>query len=182
MFKKFIDGLIFGCGFTISFIALWLIASLAIMPMIARNYTHHDENKTLEKNTSAPVVTVPEAKDPVEVGKPFHELSIEEQIQKSSVIALARYEKAEDGKMRAIIKEFLKKDADVVFHYNIGDEYQHSSYYPNVDRHYGDGVVIFFVGSPASMKYSTTYRGNRISGLADLPIELFREKCQASNA
>ena len=182
MFKKFIEGLAFGCGFSISFIALWFVAAFTITPMLASYFTQHAEKQILEKDAGAPAAIRPEIKNFHEEGKPFHEMSLEEQIQKASVIALARYEKADDGKMKAMIKEFLKKDPDVTVHYNIGDEYPNSSYYPSEDKKYGDGVVIFFVGSPASMRMSVSYSGDRIGGLADLPIELFKKKCKAPGA
>jgi hypothetical protein len=182
MFKKFIEGLVFGCGFSISFVALSLVATFAIAPMLTSNLSQHAENQILEKGANTYSGISPETKVLPEDGKQFHELSVEEQIQKASVIALARFEKADDGKMKAIIKEFLKKDPNVVIHYNIGDEYPSWSYYPSDNNNRGDGAVIFFVGSPATMQMSVGYTGDRISGLADLPVELFKKKCKAPNA
>ena len=118
----------------------------------------------------------------IESGKQFHELGIDEQIKKASVIALARYERASDGQMKAIVKEFPKKEPDVQLYYSVGDEYRPSSYYPREKTHYGDGVVIFFAGSPATMRMSMTYSGDRIHGLGDIPIELFRKKCREPGA
>lgn len=115
-------------------------------------------------------------------GKPFHELSLDDQIKQASVIAIAKYEKSSDGKMKAILKEFLKKEPGTTIYYNIGDEYPGSSYYPKENTMYGDGVIIFFTGSPATMKMSMTYSGDRIRGLGDIPIELFRKKCNDKNA
>jgi len=179
MFRKFIEGLVFGCGFSISFIALWFVAAFAITPTLTSYFSQHAEKEILGKDANTQSEILPETNMD---GKQFHELSVEEQIQKASVIALARYEKADDGKMKAIIKEFLKKDPGVIVHYNIGDEYPSWSYYPSDNNNRGDGAVIFFVGSPASMHLSVGYTGDRISGLADLPIELFRKKCKAPNA
>src|SRR5688572_25529893 len=110
----------------------------------------------------------------------FHELPLEEQIRAASVIALVRYEPASGGKVKAVIKEFLKKDPGVELHYNIGDEYAHASHYAGGGSDHGDGVIVFFVGSPAEMRMSTTYSGDRIRGLGDIPLELFREKCTAT--
>jgi hypothetical protein len=182
MFKKFFEGLVFGCGFSISFIVLWIVAALTITPMLATYFTKHLDYPIDEKKSEASVASPPMPREFREEGKPFHELSVEEQIEKSSVIALARYERSDDGKMKAIIREFLKKSPEVTAYYKIGDEYPNSSYYPDVSKSYGDGVVIFFVGSPATMKMSMSYSGDRITGLADLPIELFRKKCAAPHA
>lgn len=63
---------------------------------------------------SSPVIpTAPSSSATVEQSNPgvqFHELSLEEQIKKASVIALARHERWPDGKQKTIIKEFLKKE------------------------------------------------------------------------
>lgn len=111
---------------------------------------------------------------------PFHELELSEQIKQSSVIALLKYEQATDGKRHAVIKEFLKKSPGTEIYYAVGDEYKHSSYYPNAGTNYGDGLVIFFVGSPAQMRLSMSFEGDRIRGLGDLPVNLLREKCNES--
>jgi hypothetical protein len=47
---------------------------------------------------------------------------------------------------------------------------------------YGDGVVIFFTGSPASMSMSMSFSGDRIHGLGDIPLQLFKQKCEEPSA
>ena len=84
--------------------------------------------------------------------------------------------------MRAIIKEFLKKESNTTIYYDIGDEYPSSSYYPREGTRYGDGVIIFFTVSPATMRMSMSFSGDRIHSLGDIPIELFKEKCNDPNA
>jgi len=181
MLKKFTDGLVFGSGFAISFVAIWFIATYTLYPMLISSVTKSANQQLSQKGFSNPSEqTAPDTQR--KLSKPFHEMSPEEQIKNASVIALAKFEKSSDGKMRAVIKEFLKKDLGVVIYYNIGDEYPSSSYYPNENRGYGDGVVIFFTGSPASMGMSVTYTGDRISGLSDIPIELFKQKCKEPDA
>ena len=182
MLKKFIDGLIFGCGFSIAFIVIWFIASLVITPIITRNVIQEADKTVANINSDSQEILPKNDSVKPSNEKQFYEVPLEEQISKSSVIALAKFEKTADGKMKAIIKEFLKKDSNTVIHYAIGDEYLRGSYYPSANSNQGDGLVIFFVGSPASMQLSVSYTGNRITGLADLPIELFRKKCQAPNA
>ena len=178
MFKKFSEGLVFGLGFGISFILIWYISAYLIYPM----FVDSQIQKTISKmeSTAPPHASISHQsfKKPV---KQFHELSLDEQIKQASVIAIAKYEKSADGKMKAIIKEFLKKEPGTTIYYNIGDEYPGSSYYPKEKTIYGDGVVIFFTGSPATMKMSMTYSGDRIRGLGDIPIELFRNKCKDEN-
>ena len=181
MLKKFIDGLVFGSGFAISFLAIWFIGTYTLTPMLISSVTKSANQKLSQEGFNIPSEqTAPTIEQ--QPSKPFHELGVDEQIKNASVIALARFEKSSDGKMRAVIKEFLKKNPGVEIYYNIGDEYPSASYYPNKDRGYGDGVVIFFTGSPANMAMSVTYTGDRISGLSDIPIELFKQKCEKPNA
>jgi hypothetical protein len=68
------------------------------------------------------------------------------------------------------------------FYYEIGDEFPGSSFYPEGRTNYGDGLVIFFTGSPAMMRLSMTYSGDRIRSLGDLPLKLLREKCKEADA
>jgi hypothetical protein len=183
MFKKFTEGLVFGGGFGISFILLWYIAAYLIYPIFVTPHIQDSVSKQiseLESQMSPSMSSRYEMPDKPRIQ--FHELSLEEQIKTASVIAIAKYEKSSDGKMKAIIKEFLKKEPGATIYYNIGDEYPGSSYYPKENTMYGDGVVIFFTGSPASMRMSMSYSGNRIHSLGDIPIELFKKKCEEPNA
>lgn len=175
--KKFIDGVVFGFGFGVAFV---LVAYLGFVTLFIPK---------LESLAGAAVVSIG-GKDKYEpsgssapknesVSKlPFHELGIEDQIKYSSVIAVAKFQPESDGRMKAVISEILKFDKEAEFHYAIGDEYRHSSYYPKEGESRGDGVVIFFVGSPADMRLAMSFHGDRIGGLGDMPMELFREKCK----
>jgi hypothetical protein len=175
MLKKFADGLVFGAGFGISLAVVWLIATAVLLPHAATS--HMSPPPTSVTTTSEGDGETREM--PTEL---FHELPIEEQIKASSVIALASYEPAEDGRMKAVLKEFLKKDADVTFYYELGDEYRPSSYYPKPNTSYGDGIVIFFEGSPAMMRRAMSYSGDRIMSLGDMPMKLLRNKCSKESA
>ena len=178
MLKKFTDGLIFGGGFAISFIVIWYFAAYFIYPIFIGSQIERATTKQLSEYSTESHQPIPPSSNEISSPRvPFYELDLEEQIKQASVIALARYEPATDGKMKAIIKEFLKKEPKAIIYYNIGDEYPTSSYYPKADTNYGDGIIMFFTGSPAMMKYSTTYHGDRIGGLGDLPVELLRKKC-----
>lgn len=183
MLKKFTEGLIFGGGFAISFVVVWYVAAYLITPMFLETKF---EEETTRKLSGLGVSAAPSSPAATEATGaptvPFHELGLEDQIKTASVIALARYERGPDGKMKAVIKEFLKKDPGVTIYYNIGDDYPSASYVPKANTSYGDGVVIFFVGSPAMMRMSMSYSGDRIHGLGDLPVELLRNKCKQPGA
>jgi hypothetical protein len=167
--KRFLDGLVFGTGFALAFVVIaWLAVSLFV-PMAFRSsgspVATNGEGATLASQSQQPVPQ-------------FYELPVEEQIKRASVIGLARYEPSSDGKKRAVFREFLKKDPNTTIYYDIGDEYPSASYYPNDGTAYGDGVIVFFVGSPANMTMSMSYAGDRIHSLGDIPLELFRKKCE----
>ena len=179
MFKKFSEGFVFGLGFGISFILIWYISAFFLFPKLVGSQLE----KTISKIESRVDHHVPDSADSIaKQYRQFDELSLNEQIKRSSVIAIAKYEKSPDGKLKAIIKEFLKKEPRTIIHYNIGDEYPSLSVYPEENTRYGDGVVIFFVGSPATMKSAVTYTGGRIHSFGDMPIELLRAKCKEENA
>ena len=107
----------------------------------------------------------------------MYDLPLEQQIERASVIIVTRFEAATDGRMKAVVAEILKRDPGVRFQYQVGDEYASASYYPREGTDHGDGSVVFFEGAVADMRYSTTFRGDRVGGLGDIPLKLFREKC-----
>ena len=94
MLKKFTDGLIFGAGFAISCLVLLFLASFLILPMFMSKHIEYPTGIE-QSNVGAP--------SPPSI--PFHDLGLEEQIKQSSVIALAKFEPARDGQMKAIIKK-----------------------------------------------------------------------------
>lgn len=164
MFKRFLHGLAFGAGFALSFLVIgWVGLGLLIPTFTTTGVVSRSGN-------------VPQVGD--EGATPFHELPIDQQIASASVIALLRYEPATDGKMKAVVAEFLKRDPNATFHYDIGDEYGESSFYPVQGTSRGDGQVAFFAGSPPILRLGMSYSGNRVLGLGDMPIDLLREKCR----
>lgn len=179
MMKRFFDGLIFGAGFTISFIILWYLAAYSIQPIVDRlRFERLGIGADSEISDTKQASSAQRGLQDI----PFHALRVDDQIKQSSIIALAQYEQASDGRMKAVIKEFLKKDPNTIFYYDVGDEYSPSSYFPKDNTSYGDGAIIFFTGSPATMKSSMSYSDNRVRALGDIPIELLREKCRENNA
>jgi hypothetical protein len=180
MFKKFIDGLVFGGGFAISFILLWYLAAYLIAPMFIESQYSELSSKELSELKADIQKSAPSSINKHKV--PFHELGPDELIKQSSVIALVEFEPSANGKMKAIIKEFLKKEPGTTIYLNIGDEHRPSSYYPRKDTIYGDGAIIFFSGSPANYQRASYYFDGRIRTFGDMPLELFRKKCNELNA
>jgi hypothetical protein len=105
----------------------------------------------------------------------LYALPLETQIEAASVIAVAKYEK--DGERnKCVISEILKQAPGVKFYYKLGDEFRQCSHYPKTGESRGDGQLMFFVGSPAEFRYSTTFHGDRLGGLGDMPFELLRKQ------
>jgi hypothetical protein len=171
--RKFFDGLALGFGFWLAFLIVGGLAMYLLAPPGFR---------PIQPPVSFSQEALPATRSHNDTEPQFHELSIDEQIARASVIALARFEPAADGKMKAVFTEFLKKDPDTTIHYSIGEEYPSASYYPSEGKLHGDGLVIFFVGSPATMRMSMTYTGNRIHSLGDIPLELFMNMCKTPKA
>lgn len=167
MLRKFLAGMAFGCGFSITaFVILYILIGLFLKPTDNSN-SETDLNSDLES-------------DKMTIAKynSFNELSLEEQIATSSFIAMGKYEHAGNGKVKLVIKEFLKEDKKSTIYYSIGDEFKEHTVYTD-EQNYGNNVVIFFTGSPAKMRMSIGYSGDRIMSLGDMPVELFKSKCKA---
>lgn len=174
MLKKFRDGFVFGLGFSLACV---LVAYISIS---SNELTVIDTSPSATENPNMSSYESYHRQE--DALNKFHELPVDEQIEKASAIVLAKYEKAPDGEMKAIIKEFLKKKDGTTIYCDVGDEYKSSSFYPEEKVRYGEGVIIFFTGSPASMRMSMTFSGDRIGGLGDMPLVLLREKCRSPDA
>jgi len=105
----------------------------------------------------------------------FYEWPLEKQVASASVIVLTRFEK--DGpRIKSVISEILKLAPGTTFNYRVGDEYARGSRYVRENTSYGDGEIVFFTDSPATMRYSSSYEAGRLLGLGDLPIDVLRQK------
>jgi hypothetical protein len=110
-------------------------------------------------------------------GEQFHTMPLDERIKHASAIALTRIEKTSDGKQRQVIQEFLKKAPGVTIYNEVGSEFQ-SRYVSGDDMDYGDGAIVFFLGSPARAISWSYFSGDRVDNLEGIPLTLLREKCK----
>lgn len=104
----------------------------------------------------------------------FSEWPLERKIKSASAIIVTTY-KQEGPKLKSSVAEIIKQEPGTILNYKIGDEYPQGSRYPRDNANYGDGEVVFFVGSPASMRYSLSYSEGRILGLGDMPLTMFKD-------
>jgi hypothetical protein len=104
----------------------------------------------------------------------FYDWPIEKQVAKASAILLTSH--VDDGeRIVSTVSEVLLLRPGTTLHYKVGDEYRRGTRYKRSGVSYGDGEIVFMTGSPASMRYSTSYADGRCIGLGDMPIEKLRE-------
>lgn len=102
-------------------------------------------------------------------------MPLEKQIEAASVIAIARYERDGD-RNKCVLSEILKQAPGTKFHFQLGDELRQCSHHTKPNESRGDGQLMFFVGSPANFRFSTSFYGERLTGLGDMPINLLRKQ------
>jgi len=174
MLKKFTEGLAFGGGFGVSFIALWYLTAYVLYPMFLGPQMEETVSEKLSELNQSTI------NKPIKPEAPFHELTLDQKINKASFIAIAEYQKNSNGKITPIIKDFLKEDPKSEIYYKRGDEFKTYGGQSDSIDYLNQKMLIFFVGSPASMRYSTTYTGDRIHSLGGIPEKLLRDKCKKS--
>lgn len=169
LIRKFLNGLVFGAGFAIAFLLVgWVVLGL-LLP------------GTVTPGEPLPAFYGPSISFKELLEEPFSYLTLEAKTERSSVIALLRYEPSLDGKsMRAIFEDLLKKEPGTTFPYEVGDEFPKGRFYPEGETNHKEGMVVFLAGSPAAFRMSTTYSGDRIGGLENIPLELLRKKFNPS--
>ena len=100
--------------------------------------------------------------------------SPEKKVRVATVIALARYERS-GATLRYVITEMLKQAPNTAFYYHVGDEFHHGNEQVRDNTDYGDGQILFFVGSPAEHCESVAFSGDRLRWMGAMPIAQLRE-------
>lgn len=117
---------------------------------------------------------------PMQKFESWEGLTLEQKVKRASLILITE-NKQENGKIRSIIKEELKRTPKTEFHYSVGDEYSPASILqPKADTRYGDGALVLFQGSPAMNHGSYAIYDGRIPGLGEIPVSKVREIVAAS--
>jgi hypothetical protein len=99
----------------------------------------------------------------------FSDFSPGQRIGAATVIALAEWQKS-GASLRCVISEIVKQAPNTDFYYKAGDEFQPGSRRVHGNADFGDGVVLFFTGSPATFEMSVAHRGGRITGMGDMRL------------
>jgi hypothetical protein len=153
--------------------AVWVLVVISVLNLLATVYSlwpHLAQTVALSGTTTdAPIQATPTADRHAN----FHDWPLDKQIQGASVIALARH-RVEKDQVKTVFAEVLKQTPGTTFHYMVGDEWRtHQPVRPNTS--YGEGKVMFFVGSPAQFRFSTTYHNGRLIGFGDMTLDTLRK-------
>ncbi len=179
MLNKFVSGLIWGFGFSLSFIVVCTIWLNYLIPLsTTSDVSDMSESMTATLPNS---VTIP-FDDKYPFIENFSDLPLEDKISNSTAIVVTNISKNESGAYEQRITEILKKKDDVELYYKVGDLYEdHSDYnrYETEDMFIPKGFIVFMGGSTASMMYSVSYSGDRIGSLGGISMELLRQKCDS---
>ena len=138
-------------------ITIYTIFYLHIIPKKASTYITSSDKPIIGKAYQDPYMN-------------FGDWDIDRKVKEASVILLTKWEES-DEKLKCIITEILKMKPETVFYYKVGQEFSTHSIYPRENTSYGEGMVMFLTGSPASMRYSTTLMQGRIRGFGDMPLK-----------
>ena len=150
--------------------AVWLLVIIATLDLGVSLFSTFVRNPAFSPTVAAPIEQTSMMRGAIDRYIDFYKWPIEKKIEAASVIALATHQIA-DGKVKSIISEILKQEPGIEFYYKVGDELSDHTRDVRKGTTYGDGEIIFFTGSPAQFRFSTTYSHGRIQGLGDMPVE-----------
>jgi len=165
--KKLFSGILFGLGFSISCLGVYTLWILWVVPL-----TFSSEDWTTSSYSTSQA-----DEESFEYIENFHELPLDEKIEKSTAILVTETSKGRDGKYVSRVVEVLKKEDGVDMYYKQGDLYDDHPSYEGNDEFVPGGYIVFMGGNPASMRYSVSYSGDRIRSLGGISLALLRDKC-----
>ena len=167
MLKKFFSGVIFGTGFSIAALCVYTAWTFFALPSIINQNLTSEGISTESLSLYQEFAYTPN----------FHELSVDEKIELATAILIVRYEEGNNGKYKSVIEDILKKDDGIELYYNVGEVYEDDSHYKISDEFAPTKAIVFMQGNPATMRFSTSFEGERIRGLGGISLALLREKC-----
>jgi hypothetical protein len=161
--RKLLAGAAFGAGILLAFVLTYfLVAPHVSYVFVPTNDQRRVDATSLPHNLN------------------YSGLNTEEKIKVSSAIALGTYRRTNGGGNKIIIQEYLKKDPAGQLTYAVGEEVSDAISQRAASDDFGDGVVIFFVGSPTQTKMTATYVNGVIAALDNISIDDFRQRIAAS--
>ena len=104
-------------------------------------------------------------------------MSVDEKIELATAIIVVRYEEGGNGNYKSVVEDVLKQEEGVELYYSVGEVYESDSHLKISDDFVPTRSIVFMQGSPAIMRFSTTFDGERIRGLGGISLALLKEKC-----
>ena len=167
MLKKFFSGAIFGTGFSIAGLCIYTAWMFFVLPLLIGQNFNSEVVVTENPSQLQHFVNTPN----------FHELSVDKKIELATAIIIVKFEEGENGNYISVVEDILKKEEGVQLYYNVGELYEDASHYKVADEYVPTRAIIFMQGNPATMRFSTTFEGERVRGLGGISLALLREKC-----
>lgn len=166
-------------------VALWLLVVVLVVSHGVPWLTYLLQSPKVSSYASAPFSEegLAAIEGEVPFDNRFHARPVEDKVERATAILLTRLETSGE-RHREVVAEIIKQRPGIRLYYEVGDEYERLSHYatPGCEGCESDGQVVFMIGDPANMVYSTTYRGSRVGSLGDIPIEELRRLAAASLA
>lgn len=160
MFRSFLNGIGFGFGFSLA---------IAIVVFVLSQFSD-----LLGENLIVPANEEGLSYEEMNV---WHDLPLEEKIEKSTAIAILRFKKEEQGLNRAYVDQVFKRQSNVSLKVEVGDRVERSDFYSQGgmarDR---NGVVVFYIRKPGVEIAQSYLYGDRMVGEGDIPLEIFLNK------
>ena len=150
------------------------------------NFWHMTDSGTLERSSrsvsssESPAVTTDDSDS--DFDSDFNARPIRDKIRLASAILLLEMKEVA-GVHKALVQEVLKVKPDVRLYYKAGDEYDELSHYPGGgcgDCTLTQHALVFMMGNPATMRFSTTFEGDRLASLGGMTIDELRRLAQES--
>ena len=167
MLKKLLSGAIFGTGFSIAALSVYTAWMFYVLPPIIDQKITSDFAVTENSSQLQEFPNTPN----------FHELSVDEKIELATAIIVVRYEEGGNGNYKSVVEDVLKEEEGVELYYSVGEVYESDSHLKISDDFVPTRSIVFMQGSPAIMRFSTTFDGERIRGLGGISLALLKEKC-----
>lgn len=145
MLNKFISGIVFGAGFSLSFVTIYTIWMVWAIPAAFNSSAVNTESAVSQLNNSD---GLPQYSDDLSSYiKDFDKLTVDDKIKNSTAILLTEYIIDDEGNYINSVVEILKQESGVELYYQIGDKYEAYGNYEIDGEYRPKGYIVFMAGS-----------------------------------
>lgn len=160
MIKKLLQGFMFGTGFTVAVIlVIWIVNISDISFTSEPKVISSEESVTFKEKVN------------------WRNLNLTSKIEKTSGLALLRFNEGKDKHMEAYVEKVFIKDKSLKLPVEIGQRVESSDYYAQEGYSSNrNGVLLIYSGNPPKEMEGAYLYKDRLIGLQDMPLNLFIEK------